>query len=32
LNQAMLNGETVANVLIGKHGSGQISHDLMHLD
>ena len=28
----MLNGETVANVLIGKHGSGQIAHDLMHLD
>jgi hypothetical protein len=32
LNQAMLNGETVTNVLIGKHGSGQIAHDLMHLD
>ena len=28
----MLNGETMANVLIGKHGSGQIAHDLMHLD
>lgn len=28
----MLNGETVANVFIGKHGSGQIAHDLMHLD
>lgn len=28
----MLNGETVANVFIGKHGSGQIAHDLMYLD
>jgi hypothetical protein len=27
----MLNGETVANVLIGKHASGQIAHDLMHV-
>ncbi len=24
----MLKGETVANVFIGKHGSGQIAHDL----
>jgi hypothetical protein len=28
----MLNGETVSNVFIGKHGSDQIAHDLMHLD
>lgn len=28
----MLSGETVADVLIGKHGSGQIAHNLMHLD
>jgi len=28
----MLKGETVANVLLGKYGSGQIAHDLMHLD
>jgi hypothetical protein len=27
----MLKGETVANVLIGQHGSGQIPHDLMHV-
>jgi hypothetical protein len=25
----MLNGETVADVLIGKHGSSQIAHDLI---
>jgi hypothetical protein len=28
----MLNGETVTDMLIGKHGSGQIAHDLMHLN
>lgn len=26
----MLDGETVANVLIGEHSPGQIAHDLMH--
>ena len=28
----MLNGETMPNVLIGKNGSSQVAHDLMHLD
>jgi hypothetical protein len=28
----MLNGETVSNVLIGKHKFDQIAHNLMHLD
>jgi hypothetical protein len=28
----MLDGETVSNVLIGKHSPSQIAHDLMHLD
>ena len=28
----MLNGETVTNVLINKHGSAQIAYDLMHID
>ena len=32
LNQVMLNGETVTNVFISKHGSDQIAHNLMHLD
>ena len=32
LNQTLLQGEQVTHVLIGKHGSGQIAHDLMHLD
>ena len=27
----MLHGETVADVLIGKHGSSQIAHNLVHL-
>jgi hypothetical protein len=31
-NHAMLKGETVANVLIGKHGSGEVADDLMHID
>jgi hypothetical protein len=28
----MLNGETVANMLISQHSSVQIAHDLMHFD
>lgn len=28
----MLDGETVADVFIGQYFSGQIAHDLMHLD
>jgi hypothetical protein len=32
MNQAALKGEAVAHVLIGKNGSSQIMHDLMHLD
>ena len=28
----MLDGETVANVFIGKHSSSQIAHELMHVD
>ena len=32
LYQAMLDSETVANVLIGNHGSSQVAHDLMYVD
>lgn len=28
----MLDGETVANVLVGKQGASQVAHDLMHVD
>ena len=28
----MVEGEPMAHMLIGNHGSGQVAHDLMHMD
>ena len=32
LYQAILDGEAMANMLIGEHRTGQVTHDLMHIN
>jgi hypothetical protein len=32
LYQAILDGETMTSVFVGNHGTGQVAHDLVHID